>query len=69
MSTEKLWNFTLQEEMVLSESTIPNLLSGPVNIKWGERATASVAAICYSTTLQSCTVHIEVHVIMMIKTL
>lgn len=36
MSTEKLWNFTLQEEMVLSESTIPNLLSGPVNIKWGK---------------------------------
>ena len=44
-------NLIFQEKMVLKESTIPDLLSGPVNIKWEEGAPLSVATSTHTAVL------------------
>ena len=37
--------------MVLNESMIPDLLSGPVNIKWEEGTPAPVATVAHTAVL------------------
>ena len=44
--------------MVLNESTIPDLLSGPVNIKWEEGAPAPVASVHYTAVLYNGAIYV-----------
>ena len=44
--------------MVLNESTIPDLLSGPVNIKWEEGASAPVATACHTAVLYNRAIYV-----------
>ena len=44
--------------MVLNESTIPDLLSGPVNIKWEEGAPAPVASACHTAVLYNGAIYV-----------
>ena len=47
-----------QDKMVLNESTIPDLLSGPVNIKWKEGAPAPVATVAHTAVLFNGSVYV-----------
>ena len=44
--------------MVLNESTIPDLLSGPVNIKWEEGAPAPFASACHIAVLYNGAIYV-----------
>ena len=44
--------------MVWNESTIPDLLSGPVNIKWEEGAPAPVASVYHTTVLYNGAIYV-----------
>ena len=44
--------------MVLNESTIPDLLSGPVNIKWEEGAPAPVAREAHTAVLHNGAIYV-----------
>ena len=44
--------------MVLNESTIPDLLSGPINIKWEEGAPAPVATALHTTVLYNGAIYV-----------
>ena len=44
--------------MVLNESTIPDLLSGPVNIKWEKGAPAPVASSCHTAVLYNGAIYV-----------
>jgi len=44
--------------MVLNESTIPDLLSGPVNIKWEEGAPVPVATVGHKAVLFNGTIYV-----------
>ena len=44
--------------MVLNESTIPDLLSRPVNIKWEEGAPAPVASACHTAVLYNGAIYV-----------
>ena len=47
-----------QEKMVLNESTIPDLLSGPVNIKWEEGAPVPVASVGHTAVLYNGAIYV-----------
>ena len=46
--------------MVLSETTIPDLLSGPVNIKWEEGAPALVTSVYHTAVLYNGAIYVGV---------
>ena len=53
--------------MVLNESTIRDLLSGPLNIKWEERAPAPVATTCHTAVLYNGAIYVGVVCMMMMS--
>ena len=54
--------------MVLNESTIPDLLSGPVNIKWEEGAPAPVATAFHTAVLYNGAIYVGVVCVMILMT-